>query len=137
MRNFILRISDRCGFAASKQILGLILQMAKVRTVRKRTRCIVWTGQSDLLSSNRPLSAHRAERRFAKIDFQQVGFCPFRGPDASPTHSQHTPTLSDAQPLISGVLVEVADPIPEGFHVDGNAVSQDLTIHLAFTYIGK
>jgi hypothetical protein len=27
--------------------------------------------------------------------------------------------------MSSGVLVEVADPIPEGFHVDGNAVNQD------------
>ena len=34
--------------------------------------------------------------------------------------------LTIVQCPVSGVLVEVADPIPEGFHVDGNAVYQGL-----------
>src|SRR5215472_5751322 len=44
----------------------------------------------------RPLSAFRAERRFARIDFKQVGFDPFRGPDASLTQrrSYHKKTMT-------------------------------------------
>src|SRR5580765_2368421 len=46
-----------------------------------------------LLSSTRPLSAYRAERRYAILDGTQVGFCPFRGPDASLTHGHPTTIL--------------------------------------------
>src|SRR6266511_1382558 len=40
---------------------------------------------SELLSLKRPPSAYRAERRFAKLFCNWVGFYPFRGPDASLT----------------------------------------------------
>src|SRR5262249_5151985 len=39
-------------------------------------------GHGNLLSVWRPLSAWRAERRFAVCSGSQVGFYPFRGPDA-------------------------------------------------------
>jgi hypothetical protein len=42
----------------------------------------------ELLSSKCPPSAHRPERSFAKLDDLQVGFYPFRGPDA-PEPSEH------------------------------------------------
>src|ERR1700675_1085315 len=61
--------------------------MAEIGMIGKRTRRVLRMGRhGDLLSLNRPSSAHRAERRFAKLNFKQVGFYPFRGPDASPTH---------------------------------------------------
>src|ERR1700730_12969887 len=61
--------------------------MAEIGTLRKWLEYVVGMGRySELLSLNRPSSAPRAERRFAKLNFKQVGFYPFRGPDASPTH---------------------------------------------------
>src|ERR1043166_4705919 len=79
-----LRIRNRLGTAGLEQILGLILQMPEIGTRGKRTWCVLRIGRhSDLLSSKRPWSAYRAERRFAKIECKQVGFYPFRGPDAS------------------------------------------------------
>src|SRR5207253_729533 len=66
------------------QIFGLVFQMAEIRTIRQRARSLGEVGRhGGLLSWLRPLSAPRAERRFAKINFVEVGFYPFRGPDAS------------------------------------------------------
>src|ERR1700732_3413048 len=58
--------------------------MPQIRTVGELARCALRIGRHcDLLSSKRPLSAHRAERRCAKMFCKRVGFYPFRGPDAS------------------------------------------------------
>jgi hypothetical protein len=84
--NFELRIGKRISVTSFEQILGLIFQMAEIGTIGERKRRVLSMGQhSDLLSLPRPSSAHRAERRIAKFDFDQVGFYPFRGPDASLT----------------------------------------------------
>src|SRR5437016_13015897 len=92
--NIELSIGERRSAARLEQILGLILQMPEIGTIGKRTRRVLGMGRhSNLLSSKRPSSAHRAERRFAKVDYKKVGFCPFRGPDASLTlaESYHRP----------------------------------------------
>ncbi len=82
--NLELRVGKRHSTAALEQILGLIFQMSEIGTIGERTRCVLGMGRhSDLLSLHRPSSAHRAERRFAKFNCKQVGFYPFRGPDAS------------------------------------------------------
>src|SRR5229473_4174209 len=61
-RNLELRIGDRCCRAGLKQVLGLVLQVAEIGSVGKRAWLLLWISRhSDLLSSNRPLSAHRAE----------------------------------------------------------------------------
>src|SRR5207248_9940262 len=66
--NLELRISERPSVTRLEQILGLICQMQEIGTVRKR-RCVLRMGRnSDLLSTKRPSSAHRAERRLVKID---------------------------------------------------------------------
>src|SRR6267142_703753 len=84
--NSELRLSERVGPACLKQVLGLVLQMPETGTIRERTRAFRGIGRhGDLLSMNRPLSAPRAERRFAILVHCKVGFCPFRGPDASST----------------------------------------------------
>src|SRR4029077_15726753 len=84
--NLELRVGQRHSIAVLEQILGLIFQMPEVGTIGERTRRVRRMGrQSDLLSLHCPSSATRAERRFAKIDCKQVGFYPFRGPDASLT----------------------------------------------------
>src|SRR5712692_4161987 len=85
-RNFELCISERTSLTRLEQVLGLILQMAEIGTIGKRTRWVLRMGRHyDLLSLHRPSSAPRAERRFAKIGCKQVGFYPFREPDASLT----------------------------------------------------
>src|SRR5208282_5604476 len=88
-RDLELRVRQRFSAAGLEQVLGLILQMPEIGAVRKRA-CHFWGmgRHCDLLSSNRPLSADRAERRFAKFYQKQVGFYPFRGPDASLTRRQ-------------------------------------------------
>src|SRR5271157_1875511 len=86
-RDLKLGIRERFSLTTLQQILRLILQMAEIGTFRKRTRCVLGMGgHSGLLSLNRPSSAHRAERRFAKLFLKQVGFYPFRGPDAPLAH---------------------------------------------------
>ena len=68
-RDLELRIGDRCRRAGLEQVLGLVLQMAEIGTVGKRAwRPLRISRQSDLLSSKRPVSAHRAERRWRRLD---------------------------------------------------------------------
>ena len=84
--NLKLGIGERISVTSFEQSLGLIFQVSKIGTIGERTRGILRMGRhGDLLSLHRPSSAHRAERRIAKLDFNQVGFYPFRGPDASLT----------------------------------------------------
>src|ERR1700733_3970073 len=72
--------------------------MTEIGSVWKRARCVFGIGRhSELLSSKRPLSAYRAERRFAKNYCKQVGFYPFRGPDASFYANQILPEGADDQ----------------------------------------
>ena len=57
-RDLELRIAERrCG-AVLEQVLGLVLQMAEIRAVGKRARCLwVIARDGSLLSSKRPVSA--------------------------------------------------------------------------------
>ena len=68
-RDLELRIGDRRRGAGLEQVLGLVLQMAEIGAVGKRAWCLwVIDRHGDLLSSKRPLSAHRAERRWRRLD---------------------------------------------------------------------
>src|ERR1700752_1524528 len=91
--DFELRSGERFCVTGLEKVLGLILQVAKIWAFGKQS--FTKPERKGLLGrigrhatsfhQKRPLSASRAERRFAKIDFKKVGFCPFRGPDASLT----------------------------------------------------
>jgi hypothetical protein len=57
-RDLELRIGQRCRLTGLKQIFGLVLQMTEIGTVGKKTRAPMGIRRhSDLLSSNRPVSA--------------------------------------------------------------------------------
>src|SRR5204863_9894837 len=63
-----LRIRDRVRGAVLHKVLRLVLEMPEIWTVGKRAwRCLRISRHSDLLSSKRPVSAHRAARRFASL----------------------------------------------------------------------
>src|SRR5262249_36548232 len=82
-RDLELGLGERSRLARLEQVLGLILEVPEVGTLGERARrCLGIAGHGNLLSVWRPLSAWRAERRFAVGSGSQVGFCPFRGPDA-------------------------------------------------------
>src|SRR5688500_14234809 len=81
-----LGVGERDRATRFQQVLGLIPQMTKVGTI--------WQGASGagsvvrhgkLLSSSARRPQFRAERSFANSANRQVGFYPFRGPDASIT----------------------------------------------------
>ena len=84
--NLKLGVGKRRRLARSEQVLGLILEMPQVGMLGKLVRRSLWSARhGNLLSVWRPVSAVRAERRFASRSDSQVGFYPFRGPDASCT----------------------------------------------------
>jgi hypothetical protein len=64
--NLKLRIRKRRRLACFEQVLGLILEMPQIGTLGKRTRRSLRSARhGNLLSMWRPVSARRAERRFA------------------------------------------------------------------------
>src|SRR5262249_44975064 len=81
-----LGVGQRRRMACPEQVLGLIFEMPQVGMLGKAARgSLGGARHGDLLSVWRPVSARRAERRLASISGRQVGFYPFRGPDASCT----------------------------------------------------
>src|SRR5690349_8564362 len=91
--DFELRSGERFCLTGLDKVLSLILQVAKIGAFGKQS--FTKPERKGLpgrigrhatsFHQKRPLSAFRAERRFAKMDCKWVGFCPFRGPDASRT----------------------------------------------------
>src|SRR5438034_5655961 len=91
-RDLELRIGDRCRRAGFEQVLGLVLQMAEIGTVGKRAwRPMRISRHSDLLSSKRPVSAHRAERRWRRLDAERW---------ASTLSADWTRPLREGNPII-------------------------------------
>ncbi len=67
-----LGIGERCGRAGLEQILGLVFEVAQIRTVGKRAWCLVRISRhSDLLSSKRPVSAQSGRKKVAEIETER------------------------------------------------------------------
>jgi hypothetical protein len=87
--NLKLCVGQRRRLTCSEQVLGLILEMPQVGMLGKLARrSLRGARHGNLLSVWRPVSARRAERRFVSMPDRQVGFYPFRGPDASCTQTE-------------------------------------------------
>ena len=80
-----LRLGERLGLAGLEEVLGLILEMPEVGILGKLARVPRSAGHGNLLSVG-ARCPHDGPKEGSHGDAgRQVGFYPFRGPDASCT----------------------------------------------------
>jgi hypothetical protein len=80
-----LRVSERVRTTGFEEILGLLLQVAKIGTFGKRAKLLRESADMRPPLLKAPVVRISGRKKVRKDGGKQVGFYPFRGPDASLT----------------------------------------------------